>query len=35
MAKNKKSWREKVNEFEEKIHVITPEWEKNQVKEKY
>jgi len=29
MAKNKKSWREKVNAFEEKIHVITPEWEKN------
>ncbi len=28
MAKNKKSWREKVNAFEEKIHVITPEWEK-------
>ncbi len=26
MAK-KKSWREKVNAFEEKIHVITPEWE--------
>ncbi len=26
MAK-KKTWREKVNEFEEKIHVITPEWE--------
>jgi alkylated DNA nucleotide flippase Atl1 len=26
MAK-KKSWREKVNEFEEKIHQITPEWE--------
>ena len=25
--KKKKSWREKVNEFEEKIHVITPEWE--------
>ena len=24
----KKTWREKVNEFEEKIHVITPEWEK-------
>ena len=24
----KKIWREKVNEFEEKIHVITPEWEK-------
>ena len=23
----KKSWREKVNEVEEKIHVITPEWE--------
>jgi len=23
----KKSWREKVNEFEEKIHQITPEWE--------
>ncbi len=23
----KKTWREKVNEFEEKIHVITPEWE--------
>jgi len=29
MAKQKKTWREKVNEFEEKIHVITPEWEKN------
>jgi len=29
MAKKKKTWREKVNEFEEKIHVITPEWEKN------
>ncbi len=28
MAKEKKTWREKVNEFEEKIHVITPEWEK-------
>jgi len=27
MAK-KKTWREKVNEVEEKIHVITPEWEK-------
>ena len=27
MAKNKKTWREKVNEFEEKIHIITPEWE--------
>ena len=27
MAK-KKTWREKVNEIEEKIHVITPEWEK-------
>ena len=26
MAK-KKSWREKVNEVEEKIHTITPEWE--------
>ena len=26
--KKKKTWREKVNEFEEKIHVITPEWEK-------
>jgi hypothetical protein len=26
MAK-KKTWREKVNEFEEKIHAITPEWE--------
>ena len=26
MAK-KKSWREKLNEFEEKIHDITPEWE--------
>lgn len=26
MAK-KKTWREKVNEFEEKIHDITPEWE--------
>lgn len=26
MAK-KKTWREKINEFEEKIHVITPEWE--------
>ena len=26
MAK-KKSWREKINEFEEKIHLITPEWE--------
>lgn len=26
MAK-KKSWREKVNEFKEKIHDITPEWE--------
>jgi len=23
----KETWREKVNEFEEKIHVITPEWE--------
>ncbi|MGI9543971.1 MAG: hypothetical protein ACR2MX_12005 [Cyclobacteriaceae bacterium] len=23
----KKTWREKVNEFEEKIHTITPEWE--------
>ena len=23
----KKTYREKVNEFEEKIHVITPEWE--------
>ena len=23
----KKTWREKVNEVEEKIHVITPEWE--------
>jgi alkylated DNA nucleotide flippase Atl1 len=23
----KKTWREKVNEMEEKIHVITPEWE--------
>lgn len=28
MAKKKKSWREKVNEIEEKIHVITPEYEK-------
>ncbi len=28
MAKKKKTWREKVNEVEEKIHVITPEWEK-------
>ena len=28
MAK-KKTWREKVNAFEEKIHEITPEWEKN------
>ena len=27
MVKQKKTWREKVNEFEEKIHVITPEWE--------
>jgi len=27
MAKKKKTWRQKVNEFEEKIHVITPEWE--------
>jgi len=27
MAKKKKTWREKVNEFEEKIHEITPEWE--------
>lgn len=27
MAKTKKTWREKVNDFEEKIHVITPEWE--------
>jgi hypothetical protein len=27
MAK-KKTWREKVNAFEEKIHEITPEWEK-------
>ena len=27
MAK-KKTWREKVNEIEEKIHVITPEWGK-------
>ena len=27
MAK-KKTWREKVNEIEEKIHVITPAWEK-------
>ncbi|WP_353777714.1 hypothetical protein [Winogradskyella sp. 3972H.M.0a.05] len=26
MAK-KKTWREKVNEVEEKIHTITPEWE--------
>ena len=26
MAK-KKTWREKVNEFEEKIHVLTPEWQ--------
>ncbi|WP_298904053.1 MGMT family protein [uncultured Psychroserpens sp.] len=26
MAK-KKSWREKVNDVEEKIHTITPEWE--------
>ena len=26
MAK-KKTWREKVNEVEEKIHLITPEWE--------
>lgn len=24
---NKKSWREKLNEIQEKIHVITPEWE--------
>jgi len=23
----KKTWREKINEFEEKIHVITPDWE--------
>jgi len=29
MVKQKKTWRQKVNEFEEKIHVITPEWEKN------
>ncbi len=28
MAKMKKTWREKVNEIEEKIHVITPDWEK-------
>ncbi len=28
MAK-KKTWREKVNEIEEKIHEITPDWEKN------
>ena len=27
MAKAKKTWREKVNEVEEQIHVITPEWE--------
>jgi len=27
MAK-KKTWREKVNEIEQKIHVITPDWEK-------
>ncbi len=27
MASTKKTWREKVNGFEEKIHVITPEWE--------
>jgi len=27
MAKTKKTWREKVNEIEEKIHQITPEWE--------
>ncbi len=27
MAK-KKTWREKVNEIEEKIHEITPDWEK-------
>ena len=27
MAKKQKIWREKVNEFEEKIHDITPEWE--------
>ncbi len=23
----KKTWREKVDEFEEKIHDITPDWE--------
>ena len=26
--KQKKTWREKVNEIKEKIHVITPEYEK-------
>ena len=25
--KKKKTWREKVNEFEEQIHTITPDWE--------
>ena len=28
MAKKKKTWREKLNEIEEKIHVITPDYEK-------
>ena len=28
MAKQKKTWREKVDEIEQKIHVITPEWQK-------
>ena len=25
---NKRTWREKVDEIEEKIHVITPDWQK-------
>lgn len=28
MAKPKKTWREKVNALEQKIHTLSPEWEK-------
>ena len=27
MTKKKKTWREKIIEYEEKVHTITPEWE--------
>ena len=28
MARPKKTWREKVNELEQKVHTLSPEWEK-------